>query len=206
MLHHEGKTNHRGIEETLQQIRRRYYWDKIKADITEYNQPSRNRRNSSTDPKKILLGQNKSGYYGIHKEMRSMSTKQNFLTIIDVFTKYAQAYPINGKTAVEVVEKLIESFSIHGTPQQIVMDNGLEFNNATLKELLKLYKIQVYYTTSQNPNSIAPVERLHSTLLEHLRILKNQKVVKQLMKLAILAYNSTNHTATGISPFELLYV
>ncbi|KAK9702369.1 hypothetical protein QE152_g29994 [Popillia japonica] len=42
---------------------------------------------------------------------------QNFLTIIDVFTKYAQAYPINGKTAVEIVEKLIESFSIHGTPQ-----------------------------------------------------------------------------------------
>ncbi|KAK9693512.1 Integrase core domain [Popillia japonica] len=136
---------------------------------------------------------------------------QNFLTIIDVFTKYAQAYPINGKTAVEIVEKLIESFSIHGTPQQIVMDNGLEFNNVTLKELLKLYKIyvhyttsqnpnsnapveRVHYTTSQNPNSNAPVERLHSTLLEHLRILKNQKVgqdVKQLMKLAILAYNST---------------
>ncbi|KAK9692773.1 hypothetical protein QE152_g34928 [Popillia japonica] len=68
---------------------------------------------------------------------------ENILTIIDVFTKYAQAYPINGKTAVEVVEKLIERFSIHGTPQQIVMDNGLEFNNATLKELLKLYKVLV---------------------------------------------------------------
>ncbi|KAK9739392.1 hypothetical protein QE152_g9012 [Popillia japonica] len=75
------------------------------------------------------------------------------------------------------------------------MDNGLEFNNAPLKELLKLYKIQVHYTTLQNPNSNALVERLHSTL----GILKNQKVgqdVKQLMKLAILAYNSTNHTAT----------
>ncbi|KAK9731618.1 hypothetical protein QE152_g13514 [Popillia japonica] len=87
-------------------------------------------------------------------------------------------------------------------------DNGLEFNNVTLKELLKLYKTNVHYTTSQNPNSNAPVERLHSTLLEHLRILKNRKVgqdVKQLMKLAILAYNSTNHTTTGISPFELLY-
>ncbi|KAK9687418.1 Integrase zinc binding domain [Popillia japonica] len=186
MLHHERKTNHRGIEESLQQIRRRYYWDKIKADIAEYI-------------KKCEVCQ---------RNKYDRRPPKNFLTIIDVFTKYAQAYPIDGKTAVEVVEKLIESFSIHGTPQQIVMDNGLEFNNATLKELLKLYKIQVHYTTSQNPNSNAPVERLHSTFLEHLRILKNQSVgqdVKQLMKLAILTYNSTNHTATGISPFELLY-
>ncbi|KAK9751742.1 Integrase zinc binding domain [Popillia japonica] len=206
------KTNHQGIEETLQQIRRRYYWDKIKADIAEYIKKCEvcQRHKYDRRPPKVrfqITEQIDKPFSKIHVNTVAINS-QNFLTIIDVFTKYAQAYLINGKTAVEVVEKLIESFSIHGTPQQIVMDNGLQFNNATLKELLKLYKIKVHYTTSQNPNSNAPVERLHSTLLEHLRILKNRKVgqdVKQLMKLAILAYNSTNHMTTGISPFELLY-
>ncbi|KAK9729857.1 hypothetical protein QE152_g15664 [Popillia japonica] len=133
---------------------------------------------------------------------------QNFLTMIDAFSKYSQTYPIQVKTVIEIVDRLIESFSIHGTPQEMVMDKGLEFNNVTLRELLKLYKIKVHYTTSQNPNSNSLIERFHSTLLEHVRLLKNQKVtqdIKQLVRLAILAYNSTNHSATGVTPFELLY-
>ncbi|KAK9680540.1 Integrase zinc binding domain [Popillia japonica] len=138
MLHHEEKTNHRGIEETLQQIRRRYYWDKIKVDITEYIKKCEVCQRNKCDrrPPKVpfqVTEQIDKPFSKIYVDTIAINS-QNFLTIIDIFTKYAEAYPINGKTAVEVVEKLIESFSIHETPQQIVMDNGLEFNNATLKE------------------------------------------------------------------------
>lgn len=34
--HHEGKTNHRGINETLEHLRKNYYWINMKSDITEF--------------------------------------------------------------------------------------------------------------------------------------------------------------------------
>lgn len=33
---HEGKTNHRGIVETYEQLKRNYFWSKMKTDITNY--------------------------------------------------------------------------------------------------------------------------------------------------------------------------
>ena len=210
--YHEGKSNHRGINETVKQIQKYYHWPKMKTDVTNYinNCKICQRNKYNRHPPKVplqLTEQVDKPFDKVHIDTFSIN-KQIFLTMIDVFTKYAQAYPIENKTAIAVLDKLIESFSIHGTPKELVMDNGLEFNNATLKELLKLHKIMPHFTTPQNPNSNSPIERLHSTLLEHIRIMKNKKITddtKLLMKLAILAYNSTNHTTTGITPFELLY-
>lgn len=34
--HHEGKRNHRGINETLEHLKRKYYWKNMKTAVTNY--------------------------------------------------------------------------------------------------------------------------------------------------------------------------
>ncbi|KAL1138338.1 hypothetical protein AAG570_008402 [Ranatra chinensis] len=52
------------------------------------------------------------------------------------------------------------------------MDKGREFNNAKVRTLLKEFRVDAHLTTPGHPRSHGTVERLHSTITEHLRLLK----------------------------------
>uniref|UniRef100_A0A0A9X2N7 Retrovirus-related Pol polyprotein from transposon gypsy n=1 Tax=Lygus hesperus TaxID=30085 RepID=A0A0A9X2N7_LYGHE len=54
--------------------------------------------------------------------------KQKFLTIVDKFSKFGLAYPVNTASSVEVCDKLLDFIMHHGIVKQIVCDNGAEFN------------------------------------------------------------------------------
>lgn len=133
---------------------------------------------------------------------------QKFLTIVDSFSKFAQAYPINSLQPTEIADNLLNYISVNGTPKLVITDNGGEFKNNILHEFFKLHKINIHFTSSQHPESNGVVERFHSTLIEHVRIFNNRENFKDLnistkVLYAIIAYNSTRHTATKLSPFEI---
>ncbi|EFA13197.1 Retrovirus-related Pol polyprotein from transposon gypsy-like Protein [Tribolium castaneum] len=60
---------------------------------------------------------------------------KTFLTIIDAFTKLAQAYPIRSKNAIDISDTLIVYFSHYGIPEKITFDSGTEFQNDTVQKL-----------------------------------------------------------------------
>lgn len=110
-------------------------------------------------------------------------------------------------TSISACQQLVHFFSFFGVPKQIVSDEGTEFQNDVVKELLKSHKITIHFTTPYHHESNGPVERFHSTITEHLRLLREQDKdgdVLSLMPYAIIAYNSTNHSSTGYSPHELV--
>lgn len=128
-----------------------------------------------------------------------------FLTLIDLLSRYAQAYFITGIT---VLDKLRHFFSHHNYPAKIVCDEGKEFKNKVLQEYCKLFKIDLHFTTNYNSSSNSPIERVHSTILENLRIAKSQvknETPQNLMISAVLIYNQSIHFSTGYAPFTLLY-
>lgn len=134
--------------------------------------------------------------------------KSKFLTIIDLFSKYAQAYYVSDLTAITILNKLRHFFSHHNYPNRIVCDEGKEFKNSVFQEYCKLFKIDLHFTTNYNPSSNSPIERFHSTILEKIRIakLKNKNDTSQnLMISTITMYNQTIHSSTGFTPFSLLY-
>ena len=132
-----------------------------------------------------------------------------FLTIIDSFSKYAQAYKLNCAQGLEVASKLIKYFTHHCIPEQIISDNGLEFKNSVVKELLAVHKINVHFISTQHPESNGIIERFHSTLIEHIRLLNNQNQYKKepielKIDYALLAYNNTVHSVTNLKPYEII--
>ncbi|KAL1122319.1 hypothetical protein AAG570_003724 [Ranatra chinensis] len=136
--------------------------------------------------------------------------KNKFLTLIDTFSKFALTYHLKSVQAIEIANKIIKFLSNYPTPRLIVTDNGPEFDNNVVRDLLATRKIDLHFSSPHHPASNGPVERFHSTLIDHLNILNVKLGTKtdalpQKIHLAVLAYNNSTHSATGHTPLDILY-
>lgn len=208
--YHEGKTLHRGIQETYKQIHRNYYWPNMLLSVQKYiNQCEKCLKSKyERNPLKLPLALTHTPHKPMeHLFMDLYSTGGvTFLTVIDNFTKYAQAIPLQAATSIHIAEALLQLFSILGIPLKITTDSDTKFDNEVIAEICALHNINIHFTTPYNPNSNSPIERLHSTLAEMIRIqrITDKHEPSSLMKYAIIAYNNTIHSSTSFTPFELL--
>lgn len=202
--------NHNGITETLEQLKSKYYWPAMRKTISNYINKCETCLSSKYErhPYKVPLQGpiiTTKPFERIHIDTLIMQGHK-FLTLIDHFTKYAQAYSIPDRNATTIVSKLSHYCSHHGFPKEIVCDTASEFTGEVMKDFCKIHNIILHKTTSENPNSNAPVERLHSTLVEKMKVLRDSpnSVVDKMAEI-ITVYNQSIHSTTGKSPFFLLY-
>ncbi|KAL1110306.1 hypothetical protein AAG570_007839, partial [Ranatra chinensis] len=128
---------------------------------------------------------------------------QKVLTVIDRLTRFALGHVLTDKTAGEVRDGLLTYLGTVRTPGMVVVDKGREFDNTRVRALLEEFNIKVHFTT---PRSHGTIERMHSTLAEHLRLLRQDKGVEgaEAIARAVLACNSSIHIVTGAVPLELM--
>ena len=212
--YHESKTNHRGVNETEAHLLRRYYWPNMRAAIQTYinNCELCNLTKYERNPIKMQLNETPTPtkpFEIIHIDLLSIE-KVTFLTIIDSFSKYGQAYVMQTKQTIEVADKLLTYMSHHGIPKFIVMDKGSEFRSHTIEELCKLHKIDFHIISSNHPESNGMAERYHSTLIEHCKLFRQRDEFKKepitsILKYALIAYNHSVHSTTRLTPFEIIW-
>lgn len=209
--YHDGKTNHRGINETVLALSHKYYWPKMRESITKFINEctvcgqAKYDRNPIKQQFKIVPPTSRP-FELIHMDLLTIQNEK-FLTIVDAFSKYAQAYYLRDGTAISVVQALLRFCTHHGIPITIVTDNGPEFTNQLVAEFARVHKINHHKVAPHAPNENGIVERFHSTILEHLRILKigqKSESVINLMPYALLAYNSSIHSLTKCKPIEVI--
>ncbi|XP_014290818.1 uncharacterized protein [Halyomorpha halys] len=116
------------------------------------------------------------------------------------------AHLAQDRTAEAVIVALRTWFQLYGVPRLISSDEGREFDNATIRGEMKTLEVDWHINTPGHPKSRRGIERLHSTLSEHLLVYHADKGLEpdEAMVRAIAAYNHSIHTATGFSPFEVL--
>jgi len=75
------------------------------------------------------------------------------------------------------------------------------------KNTCRLLKIEKIQTSAYHPESNGALERSHRTLAEYLRhyINHDQTDWDEWLPYAMFTYNTTPHSATGFTPFELTY-
>ncbi|KAL1110576.1 hypothetical protein AAG570_008104 [Ranatra chinensis] len=128
------------------------------------------------------------------------------LTLIDLLTRFACNYPLQAKTGRRVREGLLLFLATLGTPRTLVLERGREFDNFLVRSLLEEFRVKVHWTTPGHSRSHWMIERLHATLQEHLHILRIGRGMtgEEAWARALLAYNSSLHSATGYTPLELM--
>ena len=129
------------------------------------------------------------------------------LVIIDHFTKLAEAVPCQTASAGETCDHLITHWiSRYGCPMTFQSDNGKAFVGDLTKELMRRSHIAQAHSTTYHPQTNGLVERQNRTLVNMLRVYCSRYMTDwdKYLPQVVGAYNSTQHSTTGISPFMML--
>lgn len=137
------------------------------------------------------------------------NTKSKYIIVaIDHLTKWVEARAIRDLSTLTAVRFILKNIiHRHGCPQYILSDNGTNFTSHVIPRLNELMGVRGVLTTPYHPEANGMVERVNGTLVGILRKLAAGRPGEwsTFLPSAIFAYNIAHHSATGRSPFMLLY-
>lgn len=125
------------------------------------------------------------------------------LMIEDLFTRQAWAFPLKSKSGKEVASIFRPFFRQHKT-QRLQSDEGKEFYNKDVKDVLADYDIELFSIFS--PTKAALVERLNRTIkgmLEKIFTANNNKNWIDVIDDVMHIYNNRKHRSIGMAPNEV---
>ena len=208
---------HQGIDRTIRRIRLKYNWHGLTKDVERYiakcefcqkNKLSRKNKMPLVITDTPTKPFEKCALDIVGPLTITTSGNKYLLTFQDSLTKFSKAIPIPNQEANTISKQFVTKIVLeHGIPEKILTDQGTNFLSEIFKNTCKLLKINKIQTTAYHPESNGALERSHRTLAEYLRhyINEDQTDWDEWIPFAMFAYNTTPHTATGYTPFELIY-
>lgn len=141
-----------------------------------------------------------------HKRI-AMNVVGFILVVSDYATRNPEAFPLRNVTASKVAEVLVELFSRHGIPEEILTDRGTNYTSSLLGELYRLIGVRSLRTSPYHPETDSLFERFNRTLKAMLKkTLTGEKWGwDDMLPYVLFAYREVPQAILGFSPFELLY-
>jgi len=113
------------------------------------------------------------------------------------------------KTSAEGLAKLFRDqvWRLHGLPESIISNRGVQFAVGMMKELNNLLGIQTKLLTAYHPQTDGQTERINQELEQYLRVFINHRQEQWLdwLGMAEFAYNNKIHAVTKNSLFKVNY-
>ena len=138
----------------------------------------------------------------------STSGNKHILTIIDHLTGWPEAFPIPDKSADTIVATFINEYlPVHMCPRYILSDNGMEFKNSLMDQVLQQLGIDRIFSAPYHPQSNGKLEVFHKYLKPTLKKLceKDPANWDKYLNQVLTSYRITPNLATAESPFFLVY-
>ena len=106
----------------------------------------------------------------------------------------------------QLAEALCKTFAGLGLPEEILSDQGSNFTSGLMKRVTELLQIHQLQTSPYHPQTDGMLERFHSTLKGMMRkTYKANKDWDEYLPYVCFAFRDSVHTATGFTPFQLLF-
>lgn len=206
---------HPGTKKTKSTILRMFNWPNLHEHVTGYVSSCLTCQRLRNLPSTHSLSRHNplSGTMSVlHIDFWSCTIRgESFtcLTMIDAFTKWVEAKVVHTKTAVEAANTILcEWICRFGCPARLVSDNEKSFTSAVMSELCAELGIEKVETIPYRPQGNAFVEAVHKSLNKYFKLhdLHHRDIEFPVaLQLALFAYRSQVHTATGYSPAFLLF-
>ena len=205
---------HQGIDKVYQRILKRFEWPGMKKACEKWVTACLSCQQVK-DPRKLrfpLQSIESSEFNEVvqidHQKICMTDNGYNqVLVMIDHFTKYAEAVPCITASAEETCDHLINTWiARHGCPMTFQSDNGTAFVGELTKELMRRSQVAQAHSTTYHPQTNGLVERQNRTLVSMLRVYCSRYMTDwdRYLPQVMGAYNSTQHSTTGVSPHMML--
>ena len=205
-------SGHLGIKKTLSKIRQSYYWPGLQNDVKAYvgGCDICSRRKEPLKTKRAPMEIVKSGFpieriaIDILGELPITERGNRYILVIgDYFSKWTECHAMPNMEASTVASILVEQVvSRFGIPYFIHSDQGRQFESKLFSEMCKLLQITKTRTTPYHPKSDGMVERFNKTLTAMLSAFINENHTNwdEQLQFVMMAYRSTEHETTGLTP------
>ena len=131
------------------------------------------------------------------------------LVLQDAMSRYIQLYPIRDTTALEAVKGFLKWTCTFGVPEQILTDNGTQFENHLVAEFVRQIGADHVKVMPYSSEENGLIERANKEVVRHLRTIFHEKLILSdwgyLHPLVERIYNSTVNENLGVSPAQLVF-
>jgi len=133
----------------------------------------------------------------------------SILVVCDRFLKMSHFVAMTEKMMAEGLVRMFRDnvWKLHGLPERVISDRGLQFVAELTRELNKMLGIETKLSTAYHPETDGQTERTNQELEQYLRMYVNhrQNNWAKWLATAEFAFNNKVHTATKTSSFQVNY-
>jgi hypothetical protein len=217
-LHATPTAGHSRFTKTYDRVKRSFFWDGMKQDIhnfvTECDVCQRNKGETikslgTLQPLLIPPAIWKDISMDFITVLPKLGNKSVIMVVVDCLSKYAHFCALQHPFRASMVAQIFmdQVFKLHGMPHSIVSDHDPTFTRNFWQELFKLQGTQLHLSTTYHPQTDGQTEVVNKFLETYLKCFSSEKKNQwaQWLPLVEWWYNTSYHTTTCMTPFEVVY-
>lgn len=216
IAHDIAIAGHFGVKKTLHRAKDLFFWPNQSCDVKSYVSncqicQKRNYQGATT----AKIGQlptvkyplERVGVDLIGKLSPSHSGNYYILTIVDHFSRFVQAYPLENKRSETVTKAFLDYICRYGCPENIVSDRGCEFTSHIFREVIRAIKSKLHVTSAFHPQANGMTEAFNKLIKNTIHSLVQSDVMTwdEELPCAVLALNCSFHPSIKNVPYFLFH-
>ena len=216
---HGTAGKHPGISKMMQEIRQKYNFPSIAMYVRFWARDceicieDKRMNNTRITPELIHIPEwdlrpEDLMQIGLLPELPPSGYYENIITAIDLFSRYAFAYPVSNPTAVNTAKVIIDIMTRHAyLPTLNITGKRSVFVSQVIHKVAELLGIYLKHATTKHAETIGVLERAHATIKTSLTTASGgyRKQWHKYLPIAILNYNTTYHSSIDCEPSRVFH-